>query len=599
MMLYNAGLAVKLRQILDQDKLQFVYQPIVDIPRSTVLGYEALMRGPAGTPLERPDDLLRMAKACNLGLELEVAACKGAIQAFAGLHLPGKLFLNLSAASITAFGLEGGNVLARCAVDVGLSPSRLILELTEHERVEDADALRAAFAVLAGQGVGLALDDFGDGRSSLRLWAELKPQIVKLDKFFVRGIHLDSRKVQVVRAILDLCAAFGTPLVAEGVEVSEELAVLRDLGCHFGQGYLFARPAARPAAEIGARARNVLSSSKISVMPNSSPRPDIADTIGRLKVQAPTVCSSMSNADLAQLFTNSPELHAVAVVEKHYPVGLVNRRSFVDKFAQPYSRELYGRRPCTLFMNATPLRVEAGATIDSLIPVLSGDDQRYLYEGFIITEDGRYAGLATGESLVRAVTERRIEAARHANPLTFLPGNIPITEHIRRLLDSKVVFAAAYFDLNNFKPYNDLYGYWRGDEMIKLAAQVIMTNVDLSQDFVGHVGGDDFVVLFQSEDWRRRCESAVENFNTRARALFDGAELASNGFESEDRRGFRTFFPLTTIAAGVVQITNGQFMSPEEIASAAAVAKKAAKESGSGIYVGTHQRVRALSSAAS
>jgi EAL domain-containing protein (putative c-di-GMP-specific phosphodiesterase class I) len=61
MMLYNAGLAVKLRQILDQDKLQFVYQPIVDIPRSTVLGYEALMRGPAGTPLERPDDLLRMA----------------------------------------------------------------------------------------------------------------------------------------------------------------------------------------------------------------------------------------------------------------------------------------------------------------------------------------------------------------------------------------------------------------------------------------------------------------------------------------------------------------------------------------------------------
>lgn len=246
MMLFNAGLAVKLRQILDQDELQFVFQPIVDIPQSTVLGYEALMRGPAGTPLECPDDLLRMAKACNLGSELEVAACKGAIQAFAGLHLPGKLFLNLSASSITAF---------------------------------------------------------------------------------------------------------GTPLVAEGVEVSEELAVLRDLGCHFGQGYLFARPAARPAAEIGACARTVLSSSKISVMPNSSPRPDIADTIGRLKVQAPTVCSSMSNADLAQLFTNSPELHAVAVVEKHYPVGLVNRRSFVDKFAQPYSRELYGRRPCTLFMN--------------------------------------------------------------------------------------------------------------------------------------------------------------------------------------------------------------------------------------------------------
>ncbi|MHB8785452.1 MAG: EAL domain-containing protein [Thauera sp.] len=598
-MLYNAGLTLKLRQILDQDKLQFVFQPIVDIPRSTILGYEALMRGPAGTPLERPDELLRMAKSCNLGFELEVAACKGAIRAFAALCLPGKLFLNLSASSIAAFGLEGGGALLRCAVDVGLSPSRLILELTEHERVEDADALRAAFAALSSQGVGLALDDFGDGRSSLRLWAELKPQIVKLDKFFVRGVHLDSRKVQVVRAILDLCTAFGTPLVAEGVEVEEELAVLRDLGCHFGQGYLFARPTARPAAEIDERARVVLSSSKISVMPNSSPRPDIADTVGRLKVLAPTVCSSMTNTDLMQLFSNHPELHAVAVVERHYPVGLVNRRTFVDKFAQPYSRELYGRRPCTLFMNSTPLRVEAGATIDSLIPVLSGDDQRYLYEGFIITEDGRYAGLATGESLVRAVTERRIEAARHANPLTFLPGNIPITEHIRRLLDSKVVFAAAYFDLNNFKPYNDLYGYWRGDEMIKLAAQVIVSNVDPAQDFVGHVGGDDFVVLFQTDDWRRRCESTVESFNARARALFDSAELANNGFESEDRRGFKAFFPLTTIAAGVVHITDGQFMSPEEVASTAAVAKKAAKESGSGIYVGIQPRLRVVTPAAS
>ena len=593
-MLYNTGLAVRLRQMLDSNKLQFVFQPIVDIVHSSVLGYEALMRGPAGTTLERPDDLLRIAKASGLGCELEVAACKGAIQAFAKLHLPGKLFLNLSASSIAVFGQEGGGELLRCAVDAGLSPARLILELTEHERVEDTAALRTAFAALAGQSVGLALDDFGDGRSSLRLWAELKPQMVKLDKFFVRGIHLDSRKVEVVRAILALSAAFGTPLVAEGVEEAEELAVLRDLGCHFGQGYLFGRPTACPDPAIGAAARAVMGSSKIAVMPNSSPRPDMTDTIGRLKVQAPTVPASGSNTDLMQLFTTHPELHAVAVVDNYYPVGLVNRRNFLDKFALPFSRELYGRRPCTLFMNATPLRVEASATVDSLIPVLTGNDQRYLYEGFIITEDGRYAGLATGESLVRAVTERRIEAARHANPLTFLPGNIPITEHIRRLLDAKVAFAAAYFDLNNFKPYNDLYGYWRGDEMIKLAAQMIMTHADLSQDFVGHVGGDDFVVLFQSEDWRQRCESAVASFNTRARALFDDSELARNGFESEDRRGFKTFFPLTTIAAGVVHVTDGRFLSPEEIASAAAVAKKAAKESGSGIFIGAQQRLRAV-----
>src|SRR5690606_11662759 len=145
-----------------------------------------------------------------------------------------------------------------------------------------------------------------------------------------------------------------------------------------------------PESVVAEPARAVLASSKIAVLPNSAPRPDMAETIGRLKLAAPTIAAADSNRALLELFTRHPDLHAVAVVENHYPIGLVNRRNFVDKFAQRYSRELYGRRPCTLFMNATPLRVEASAPIDSLTSVLTGDDQRYLHEGFIITEDGRY-----------------------------------------------------------------------------------------------------------------------------------------------------------------------------------------------------------------
>ncbi|THF67560.1 EAL domain-containing protein [Pseudothauera nasutitermitis] len=593
-MMGDARLAVQLRQVLERHELNFVFQPIVDLAQADVLGYEALMRGPLGTPLHAPEDLLRVARLHGLTQELEVAACTGAMHAFAALRLPGKLFLNLGAPAIASFGGADGGELLRHAADAGLAPGRLMLELTEHERVEDAEALQAAFSTLAGQGVGLALDDFGDGRSSLRLWAQLKPRMVKVDKFFVRGIHHDRRKVEVLRAILNLSTAFGTSIVAEGVEEAEELSVLRDLGCHFGQGYLLGRPAERPAPVVADAARTVLDSSKVAVLPNAVPRTGLAETVGRLKVGAPTIAADASNAELMQLFAHHPELQAVAVVANGYPVGLVNRRNFVDRFARPYSHELYGRRPTTLFMNDAPLRVEMSTPIDALITVLTGDDQRYLYEGFILTEDGRYAGLATGESLVRAVTERRIEAARHANPLTFLPGNIPITEHIGRLLSAGARFAACYFDLNNFKPYNDLYGYWRGDEMIKLAARVIAAHADPSQDFVGHVGGDDFVVLFQSEDWQGRCERTVHAFNVGARALFDAGELARGGFESEDRRGFRVVFPLTTMAAGVVRVSSGQFQTPEEVASAAAAAKKVAKQSGSGIHLAPAVRPRLL-----
>ena len=97
-----------LRHVLERRQLAFVFQPIVDLSRSTLFGYEALMRGPAGTPLEKPDDLLRVAKQCGLASTLEVDAAKGAIEAFAALQLQGKLFINLRAPLITGFGREGG-----------------------------------------------------------------------------------------------------------------------------------------------------------------------------------------------------------------------------------------------------------------------------------------------------------------------------------------------------------------------------------------------------------------------------------------------------------------------------------------------------------
>ncbi len=584
-MAQGADLIRGFRALLEARALEFRFQPIMDVTRAAVLGYEALMRGPAGSVLEAPDELMRVARLTGLMPELERQACLGAIDAFARLGLPGKLFLNLSAPMIEGFARDQGGEMLRRAVVAGIAPSRLVLELTEHERVEDVAGLRAAMVAMSGLGVTLAIDDFGDGRSSLRLWAQLSPQIVKLDKYFVHDLHRDSRKVEVIRAVLRLAEALGTPLVAEGIEDPAELAVLRDLGCHYAQGYFIGRPAAQPAHAPHPDVLRVLHSGKIAVLPNLPRQHGVAHSIERLMVRAPAVAPRVPSQELLRVFAANPELHSVAVVDDGFPVGLINRRNFVEKYAQPFYRELHGKRPVSELMNANPLRAERSAPIDSLINVLTGDDQRYLQDGFIITEDGRYAGIATGESLVRAVTERRIEAARHANPLTLLPGNIPITEHIRRLLEAEVPFAACYFDLNNFKPYNDLYGYWRGDEMIKLAAHVVTGQCDSTQDFVGHVGGDDFVVLFQSEDWALRCGRIVERFNREARGLFDPAELARGGFESEDRHGFPAFFPLTTIAAGVVEVSPGQFRHPEEVATAAAAAKKQAKTSGTGMHV--------------
>ena len=112
------------------------------------------------------------------------------------------------------------------------------------------------------------------------------------------------------------------------------------------------------------------------------------------------------------------------------------------------------------------------------------------------------------------------------------------------------------------KPFNDQYGYWRGDEMILLAARCITAQADPRRDFVGHVGGDDFIVLFQSDDWARRCEATLDNFNQQALALYDELARQAGGIEAEDRHGCLRFHPLTTLGIGAVRVAADGALRP-------------------------------------
>ena len=166
-----------------------------------------------------------------------------------------------------------------------------------------------------------------------------------------------------------------------------------------------------------------------------------------------------TNEEVMALFVDHPELHAVAVVKDGQPIGLINRRLVNERMAQPFARELLARKSCTALMNGAPLVCDENRSLESLADVLRGEDQRYLADGFIVTRKGHYLGLGTGEALVRRVSELRIEAARHANPLTFLPGNIPTTEHLERLIDGggrggDADFDAGVFYLERGQPRN-------------------------------------------------------------------------------------------------------------------------------------------------
>jgi EAL domain-containing protein (putative c-di-GMP-specific phosphodiesterase class I)/GGDEF domain-containing protein len=582
----------RIEELIARRDLSAVFQPIIDFEVGAILGYEGLIRGPAGTPLEAPFALFSQALAEGCALELERAAARTCIEAFARLDFDGKLFLNFSAGALRQLADARENTFALLR-ERGIDPRRIVLELTEQSAIPDVGSFLPVISALRTAGAQFALDDYGTANASMNLWVRLQPDVVKIDRFFIHDIACDPLKFEAVRAMQHFANASGAQLVAEGIENEADLIVVRDMGIGCGQGFFFGRPHAQPARNVTDGARDALRAGHIAVFPEatrtlSSASPSGGMASAKMLVHAPALPRHATNNDVLELFTRRPELHAVAVVEHDEPVALINRRSFMDRYALPYHRELFGKRPCLLFANASPVIIEKSMTVEQMAKLLASDDQRYLADGFVITDNGKYAGLGTGENLVRAVTEVRIEAARYANPLTFLPGNIPISSHIARLLGNDAGFHACYVDLNHFKPFNDQYGYWQGDEVLKFAAVVLADVCDPTRDFLGHVGGDDFLILFQSEDWRKRVLRAIHVFNEGAQRFYAPADRLAGGIHVEDRRGNPTFFGFVTMAIGCVRVESAggpSLYSSEEIASVAALAKRRAKHETSGFVL--------------
>jgi len=563
-----------------------VFQPIAALDDGTLYAHEALIRGPQDSLLHMPSSLFLAARMEELQFEFETEALILAIESWIEWQTPGRLFVNIGAdVLVNVLNKLGIETLRRTLCDTDMKPRRLVLEITEHERVQNLEALAKTVNDLRTLGVQFALDDFGDGHSSLRLWSEIKPDIVKIDKYFTRDIANHAQNLQTLRALMQIAEVFDTQLVAEGIETADDLRVLRDLGISYGQGYFLGRPHPSPQ-NTHADALSALKDRRVSVFPAMKRNATGARGRAISIIEAPALPASTTNNALVQMFLEHSELHAIAIVdEAKRPVGLVNRHQYMTAVARPFFKEIFGRENCLTLANMSPRVIENDPDLEDLLEILTSADQRYLTEGFIVTQNGSYAGLGTGEQLVRSVTEMRIEAARHANPLTFLPGNIPISQHIERLLLNAGEFVACYADLNHFKPFNDQYGYWRGDEMIRLLARVCVSNCDPRNDFVGHVGGDDFIFLMQSTDWETRCLRVIDEFNRDAVLLFDDTARQNGGIHGEDRHGVMRFFPFTTLSIGALRVKSGKYKSAEAVANDAAHAKHMAKLSGQGLAI--------------
>lgn len=574
-----------LRAILAHDRLSPVFQPIVELASKRIIGYEGLIRGPSNSFLHSPLNLFETAEQHGLLLQTERLARRVTIQRFADLTLgEAKLFLNVSPESLVQPAFRPGETRALLA-ELGLTPEQVVIELTETRPTLDVKLLHEAVNHYRSMGFAIAIDDLGEGFSSLRLWSELRPDYVKIDKHFIQGLHLDPVKQQFVSAIQRIANGVSARIIAEGVETAEELALLRKLGIHCVQGYFLGRPEVTPSQQLPMAAHQLLSAAdhahrSRNLLVRSS------QVAGQLLRANPCVQPQLDNEHVYQLFADNPKLYAIPVVDGGgCPVGVLRRSDFLERFARPFNRELYGKKPCTALMDRHPLVVDRSLSLASLSQLVVAADRRYLVDGFILTDDGQYVGMGTGHDLMRAISDIQLNAARYANPLTLLPGNVPINEHIDLLLESGADFVAVFADLNDFKPFNDAYGYRKGDEVIQLLGRLLSETAHSERDFVGHIGGDDFVLLFQSEDWQHRCEQLLAHFAEAIRACFSEAHQAAGGYLTLDRKGVQTLHPLLSLALAAVPANAARFHSHHELSAVLAEVKQAAKQAGGNVLL--------------
>ncbi|MBI4511955.1 MAG: EAL domain-containing protein [Deltaproteobacteria bacterium] len=212
------------------------YQPIVDWPKRQVFGYEALLRSNDST-LSTPPRLLRAAERIGRIHDLGRAVRAAVSDPAAGSPPPGLLFVNLHPRELddeTLYADHGP--LANLA-------SRVVLEVTERASLDDVRDLRSRIARLRKLGYRIAVDDLGAGYAGLSAFAQIEPDIVKLDMSLVRDVHREPTKRKVLQSMVSLCRDMSIVVIAEGVETPSERDAILDLGCELLQGYLFAKPA--------------------------------------------------------------------------------------------------------------------------------------------------------------------------------------------------------------------------------------------------------------------------------------------------------------------------------------------------------------------
>lgn len=568
-------------------KIDYAFQPIVNIYTGNTFGFEALLRFHKEAGFVSIDDIFNQAYHQGILHQVDLYLRQKALVKFAELkgNSQIKMFYNIDNRVFDSKDYSSG-CTAVILNQSGYLMDDICFEISEkHPFRNNMDAVRILEAYRS-QGYKIAVDDCGTGFSGLQMLYYTEPDYIKIDRFFIQNMENDPKKRLVVSTIVNFAHFMGSLVLAEGVETIEEFFLCKEIGCDMVQGHFVQRPEL-DLKKLQARYEDIGNISRKER--RNGLFKDRSLIAGQIRYIKP-VYSDCDIITLFDKFRNEETASFFPVINRHEePVGLVRETAFKDYIFSKFGRQLLENpsfgKDISRFMTKIPI-ADIHQSVEKLI-------ETYTYynnaEGLIMVDDMKYVGILSTKSLLKIINEKNLTLARNQNPLTRLPGNMMIHEYFSEtLVDHESEYCLIYFDFDNFKPFNDHYGFRTGDRLILMFADLLKEAGFSENRFAGHIGGDDFFLGIKNsrlEDIETEMVQLAQRFKNNAESFYDKETIEKGFLEVKGRDGNDERIRLITVSVAMLQLpakTERKY-SLEKLSGIIAALKKEAKESESGI----------------
>ena len=537
------------------DKLDYAFQPIIYAQSGKLYAVEALLRNVQDIPnITTIDDLFDLVFSNDYLYEFDLLLREKAIKKFANINIPNlKLFYNLDNRIIYNKNYSSGNT-QKILTKYNLSKDKIIFELSEKGTSIEQNALSTMLQRYKQSGYSIAIDDFGIGVSGLKLLYFSEANIIKIDRFFISNIDQDSKKKLFCSSIIDMAHIMGMQVIAEGVETQKEFYTCKDIGADFIQGFLVQKPT-KNINEILPIYNDI---SNLILDDKREDQNKFIDEQFIDKIEPLPVNSSLY--DIILHFKKNTEHNFVPIIDEfRYFLGIIYESDIKKISYSQYGLSLAQNQnfSTTLLKYLKPaLSVEMAWGIDKILEMYNLNFQNSL--GIFITNSDKYLGFINLNSLLTMSYKRNIEIATNQSPLTKLPGNNQIEKFIANSFRNIQINTThiIYFDFNDFKPFNDIYGFRQGDRAILIFSELLQKRYP-KNSFIAHIGGDDFFVGltdFAFEDVFKLTLDVQNEFEYSAKNLYSKEDKEIGYIVSKDRFGTTRNFNLLSVSCAIVEI---------------------------------------------